>query len=69
MVAAALVWRTGAEMWPIVLAGVVFVLCFVQAYVGSYGPLLVHVPGAMVLTLGSVLVAAWSFTRGAAVLR
>jgi hypothetical protein len=61
MVAAVLVWRAGAAVWPAAVAALVFVLSFVQAYVGSHGPLLVHVPGAMVLTLGAVLVAAWSF--------
>ncbi|PVZ09958.1 hypothetical protein [Actinomycetospora cinnamomea] len=65
MVAAALAWRGGAALWPLVVAALVFALSFLQAYVGSYGPLLVHIPGAMVLTVGSVLVAAWSFTRGA----
>jgi hypothetical protein len=34
--------------------------------VGSNGPLAVHIPGAMVLTVGAVLVAAWAFTPGAA---
>ncbi|MEJ2888559.1 hypothetical protein [Actinomycetospora aeridis] len=61
MIAAALLWRAGAALWPTVVAAVVFVLTFVQAYVGSHGPLLVHIPGAMVLTVGAVLVAVWSF--------
>jgi hypothetical protein len=65
MIAAALVWRGGAAVWPMIVAALVFALSFLQAYVGSHGPLLVHIPGAMVLTVGSVLVAAWSFTRGA----
>jgi hypothetical protein len=64
VLAAALVWRGGAALWPLVVATLVFALSFLQAYVGSYGPLVVHVPGAMVLTVGAVLVAAWSFTRG-----
>lgn len=64
MVAAALVWRAGAALWPMVVAALVFVLSFLQAYLGSYGPISVHVPGAMVLTVGAVLVAAWSFTGG-----
>lgn len=66
MVAAALVWRGGAALWPLIVSALVFVLSFVQAYAGSYGPMLVHIPGAMVLTVGAVLVAAWSSTRGAA---
>ncbi|MEJ2863152.1 hypothetical protein [Actinomycetospora flava] len=61
VVAAAVLWRAGAALWPTVLAAVVFVLTFVQAYVGSHGPLSVHIPGAMVLTIGAVVVAAWSF--------
>jgi hypothetical protein len=68
-VAAAVLWRAGAAAWPVAVAALVFVLSFVQAYVGSHGPLLVHVPGAMVLTTGAVLVAAWSFTRGATAAR
>lgn len=60
-VAAAVLWRAGAALWPTVLAAVVFVLTFVQAYVGSHGPLAVHIPTAMVLTVGAVVVAAWSF--------
>jgi hypothetical protein len=64
MVAAALVWRGGAALWPLVVAALVFALSFLQAYLGSYGPISVHVPGAMVLTVGAVLVAAWSFTGG-----
>lgn len=66
VVAAALTWRAGAALWPTVVAALVFVLSFVQAYVGSNGPPSVHIPGAMVLTVGAVLVAAWSFTPGAA---
>ena len=65
-VAAALLWRGGASLWPTVVAALVFALSFVQAYVGSHGPLLVHVPGAMILTIGAVLVAAWSITSGPA---
>lgn len=41
-----------------ILAALVFALSFVQAYVGSHGQLAVHIPGAMILTLGSVLVSA-----------
>jgi hypothetical protein len=48
--------------WPAVLAVVVFVLSFVQAYFGDHGVLAVHVPGALVLTVGIVWLTAWSFT-------
>jgi O-antigen/teichoic acid export membrane protein len=50
--------------WPAVLAAVVFVLSFVQAYYGEHTNLAIHVPGALVLTVGIVWVTAWSFTRG-----
>ena len=49
--------------WPAVLAAVVFVLSIVQAYFGDHGVLAVHVPGALVLTVGIVWLTAWSFTR------
>ncbi|WP_433025659.1 hypothetical protein [Actinomycetospora sp. CA-053990] len=48
--------------WPAVLAVLVFLLSFVQAYVGSHGPLAVHVPCALVVTVGTVWLAAWSLT-------
>ncbi len=57
--------RTGTALWPVVLAAVVLVLTFVQAATGGRETLWVHVPGAMVLTVGAVWVAAWSFSRGA----
>jgi hypothetical protein len=57
--------RTGTALWPVVLAAVVFVLTFVQAATGGRDTLWVHVPGAMVLTIGAVWVAAWAFTRAA----
>lgn len=51
--------------WPAVLAAVVFVLTFVQAWFGEHGILAVHVPVAMLLTVGVVWVTAWSFTPAA----
>ena len=63
-IAALAYWRLrGAPLWPGVLAAVVFVLSFVQAYYGGRSTLAVHVPGALVLTVGAVWVAAWAFTR------
>ena len=65
-VAAGLYWRVSrGPLWPTVLAAVVFVLSFVQAYVGDRETLYLHVPGAIVLTIGSVWILAWSFTRSA----
>ncbi|NMO88532.1 hypothetical protein [Actinomycetospora sp. TBRC 11914] len=67
-IAAVAYWRgRGAPLWPAVLAAVVFVLTFVQAYLGDDETLYLHVPGALVLTVGSVWVLAWSFTPGARV--
>lgn len=53
----------GGPQWPAALAVVVFGLSFVQAYFGSIPGLVVHLPGALVLTAGSVWLAAWSFLR------
>jgi hypothetical protein len=47
--------------WPPALAAAVFVLTFVQAALGSSGSLTTHVPLALVLTVGVVWLAAWSF--------
>jgi hypothetical protein len=69
-IAALAYWQLrGAPLWPGVLAAVVFVLTFVQAYFGSGRTLYIHVPGAMILTVGAVWVAAWSFTRAASAVR
>jgi hypothetical protein len=64
--AAIWLWRTrGGPAWPAVLSAVVFVLSFVQAYLGDDETLWLHVPGALVLSVGSIWVLAWSFTPGA----
>lgn len=63
-IAAIWLWRTrGTAAWPAVLSAVLFVLSFVQAYLGDGETLSLHVPGALVLTVGSVWVLAWSFSR------
>jgi hypothetical protein len=49
--------------WPAVLAVIVFVLTFVQAWFGGYTTLAIHVPGALVCTIGTVWLAAWAFTH------
>lgn len=49
--------------WPTAVAAAVFVLGFVQAALGDAGILAVHVPLAMLLLVGAVLVMAWSFAR------
>jgi hypothetical protein len=64
---AAVLWARSARgpWWPAVVAAVVFVLSFLQAYAGEHGILTLHVPCAMLLTLGTVWVTAWSFGPGA----
>ena len=47
--------------WPAALAATVFVLTFVQAALGSSGSITTHVPLALVVTVGVVWLAAWSF--------
>ncbi|WP_018330693.1 hypothetical protein [Actinomycetospora chiangmaiensis] len=62
MIAAFALWRLrGAALWPAVIALLVFVLSFVQAYFGGRSTLWIHVPGAMILTIGAVAVAVWTF--------
>jgi hypothetical protein len=62
--AAVLLWRRGsAPTWFAALATVVFVLTFVQAATGGRDTLWIHVPGAMVLTVGAVWVAVRAFSR------
>jgi hypothetical protein len=66
---AAVLWARSARgpWWPAVVSAVVFVLSFLQAYAGEHGNLALHVPCAMLLTVGTVWVAAWSFgARGKA---
>ncbi|MGY1679677.1 hypothetical protein [Geodermatophilus sp. SYSU D01176] len=47
--------------WPAALAAGVFVLTFVQAWLGSHGGIAVHIPLAMVLTVGIVWLTVWAF--------
>lgn len=55
--------RTAGPLWPSVVAVAVFAAGFVQAALGSSGVMAAHVPGAMVLTTGSVWLLAWSLSR------
>ena len=55
----------GGPWWPTVLAGVVFVATFVEASLGHGESLWIHVPLALVLSVGVAWVAAWTFTRAA----
>jgi hypothetical protein len=47
------------------VSAVVFVATFVEASYGHGRTLYIHVPLALVLTIGTVWVTAWSFTRSA----
>ena len=59
--AAFLHWRaTGGPVWPVALSAAVFVVSFLQAYVGSHGPMSVHVPLALILLTGAVWVLVWA---------
>lgn len=54
-IAAVLLWRQGrASLGLAALAILVFVYTFVQAAIGGYDSLAVHIPGAMILTAGAV---------------
>jgi hypothetical protein len=65
--AAVMLWRRGAVAVRMpALAGLVFVLTFVQAATGGRDTLWIHVPGAMVVTVGAVWVAVWAFSRSIA---
>jgi hypothetical protein len=64
-VAAVVLWRRGQTSRNVaVLAVVVFVATFVQAAVGGYDSLYVHVPGAMLLTAGVVWLLLASLRNG-----
>ena len=60
---AAIAWfrPLGGPLWPAVLATLVFVASFVQGYYGVRDSLYIHIPGSMLMTVGAVWVAAWSF--------
>jgi hypothetical protein len=61
LLAAFLHWRkTRADQPVLVWAAVVFVLTFVQAWLGSQGNMAAHVPGALVITVGVVWLVAWA---------
>ena len=65
-VTAVLLWRKGSATPRLaILAVVVFLFTFLQAWLGSHGSLRTHIPGAMLLTVGVtwVLVAGLRATR------
>ena len=64
VLAAAAGWRLrGHPVWPTVLAAFLFICTFIQAYAGSHGAIMIHVPGAMILTVGLMVLAVWSPRR------
>lgn len=62
-------WVAGGPVWPTVLAVAVFALSFGQAWFGAYPDLYLHIPGALLLAVGSVWLVAWSFTGAPAMRR
>jgi hypothetical protein len=71
-VAAFLLWRAArTPLWPTVVAVLVFAASFLQAALGHDETMWAHVPGALLLMLGSAAVLVWSLTpvRGPAVRR
>jgi hypothetical protein len=61
VVAAFLHWRASrGPLWPTVLAAVVFVAGFLQAYLGHAGVMSVHVPLAMLILVVAVWVLVWA---------
>ena len=59
--ATALHARAGGAWWPVVVSAAVLGAGFVQAALGSAGNMTAHLPGALVLTVGTVWVTAWAF--------
>ena len=56
-----LLWRTARDrLWPVVAAVVVFAASFVQAALGDDETMWAHVPGALLLMLGSTAVLVWT---------
>lgn len=56
-IAAVLLWRQGrVSLATAALAAIVFAYTFLQAYWGGYDSLWIHIPGAMLLTVGVVWV-------------
>ena len=55
--------RAGGARWPVVVSAAVFVAGFVQAAIGDAGNMGAHVPGSLVLAVGTVWFPAWASTR------
>jgi hypothetical protein len=61
LAATALHGRRTGQWWPAALSGLVFLLTFLQAWLGSHGYIAAHVPVALVVTIGIVWVTSWAF--------
>jgi hypothetical protein len=61
VVATALHARAGGARWPVAVSAAVLLAGFAQAAIGDAGNMTAHVPGALVLTAGTVWVTAWAF--------
>ena len=60
---------TRGPLWPAVLGAVVFVASFAQAALGDDETMWAHVPGALLLMLGSAVVLVWAWRPGPAATR
>ena len=63
VVATLLYARAGGARWPVAVAAAVFVAGFVQAAIGDAGNMAAHVPGSLVLAVGTAWLTAWAFQR------
>lgn len=55
--------QRGQGWWAAGVACALFAYSFVQAYLGSGPTLGIHVPGAMLITVASIWLVFWLFTR------
>jgi hypothetical protein len=62
LLATVLYGRRTRVWWPAALSGAIFLLTFLQAWLGSHGPITAHVPVALLVTIGVVWVTAWAFS-------
>jgi hypothetical protein len=61
LIGTALYGRATRVWWPAAVAAVTFLLTFLQAYLGSHDQIALHVPGALVITVGVVWLTSWAF--------
>ena len=56
-------WTTRGPMWPVAVSAVMFVATFVEASLGHERTLWVHVPLALLITMGTAAVLVRAFAR------